>query len=99
MRWEKPVGLVVALVVTMSTARAEADSLTTVSCDGFVLGYSGQVASKKCSSVDREDNRGSDTVSQIEIRDSQFYLVATYYKSKMRTYYPYRTSRELVNAN
>jgi len=98
MQWGKPVGLAIALAFAIA-ATAGADSLTAVSCDGFVLGYSGQVDKKKCSTEDRESNHGSDTVSRIEIHDPQFYLVATYFKGKLRTYYPYRSSRELVNAD
>jgi hypothetical protein len=93
-------GVVLGIALGLAwAARAEADDLKTVSCDGFILSYSGQVENKKCSTEDRENNQGSDTVSQIEIRDSRFYFVATYYKSKLRTYYPYRTPREVAAAN
>jgi len=102
MWWVRSVGLVTVLVALMAMAGAEADSMTTVSCDGFILGYSGQVQNKACRAEDRESNQingGSDTISRIEVHDSEFYLVATYYKSKLLTYYPYRTSRDLVDAD
>ena len=97
--------MVIALGVLLAVARvacAEADSLASVSCDGFALGYSGAADKKSCRTGDLEGNAGQNvawTESQIEVTSAAFYLVVTYAEGKFRTYFPGRSPQEEVGSN
>jgi hypothetical protein len=95
----------IALGIILGVARiasARADSLASVSCDGFVLGYTGAADKKSCRTGDLTGNAGQNvagTVSQIEVTNRDFYLVVTYEEGKFRTYFPGRSPREEVDSN
>jgi hypothetical protein len=90
------------MLVVARAACAEADSLASVSCDGFVLGYNGAADKKSCRTGDLP-SRGAQaltgTVSQVEVTSRDFYLVVTYLEGKFRTYFPGRSPREEVDSN
>jgi len=90
------------MLAVARVACAEADSLASVSCDGFALGYSGPSDKKSCSTGEISGKAGlatTATVSQIEISSRDFYLVVTYREAKFRAYFPGRSPREEVNSN
>ena len=94
------VAFIAAVLYSLAySANAAADDPTTVSCDGFVLSYSGQVDKQTCTTEDLSNGRASGHVSRIEIRDNNFYLVATYYRSGIMTYYADHSLRELVDGD
>ena len=94
------IGFAFAFIIAMAWAVAvRADSPTTVSCDGFVLGFNGQVDKKTCSTEDTTHGRSVGSVSRIEIHDQQFYIEVSYYQSKFMSYYAYRSLRDKIENN
>jgi hypothetical protein len=94
------IGFALAFMLAMAwAAETRADSPTTVSCDGFVLGFSGQVDKKTCSTEDLTHGRSVGSLRRIEIHDQQFYMTVSYYQSKFMGYYAYRSLRDLIDQN
>jgi hypothetical protein len=94
------IGFALAFMLAMAwPAGVRADSPTTVSCDGFVLGFSGQVDKKTCSTEDMTHGRTVGLLSRIEIHDRQFYMMVAYYQGKFMGYYAYRSLRDKIENN
>jgi hypothetical protein len=91
------------LVVNATTSVASVD-YTPVSCDGFVLGYLGPVQQKKCATGEEIRGQVTSKLSQIEITNRLFYLIANYHvylianyhEGEYRTYFPTHTPRQLL---
>src|SRR5215475_3857062 len=90
------VGLAVVswLGLTGASTAARADKVT---CDGFVLGYDGEAAIRKCSEARIVTGMSAVQVQQAIFADHSFLMLIAYAKSEGRTYLPLRTPRELVD--
>ena len=84
------------LLVAAGAARAGTVEYTTVSCDGFILGYSGQAQQKTCATAEESFGLAVTKRSQIEVTDRLFYLVANYHTGGYRAYFPTHTPRQLL---
>ncbi len=100
MQAKSRVGFIVACMLATAWATGgRADSSTTVSCDGFVLGFTGKVDKRTCSTEDTTHGRRVGSSSRIEIDDQRFYMTVTYFQSKFMSYYPYRSLRNKVESD
>lgn len=80
------ISIAMLFALACPTGSAEADERTVASCDGFILGYDGQPKQKKCFTEDLSKGRAEGSLSEIEIHDDQYYLVAFYDQAKFQSY-------------
>ena len=86
-----------ALALLLGLACAERPALAgEVPCDGFVLGYEGEVKHRKCTEERNASGMTAVEVKQGYFADHAFFILVVYVKSDWRTYLPMRTLQQLV---
>jgi hypothetical protein len=90
---------IVAAIVGLVPTQGRAVESKEVSCDGFVLGYTGAGAKKDCRQADLLSGTASSEVSQLEVNGDKFVMIVSYYQSGFRTYYPLTPLEKLAERN